>query len=419
MNSRDRDTTNGFPMDRRTVLTHGARLGASTIALAAGGMLGRGALAADDVKLGWIQPTTGPLASSFGPLYLAADMALDEINAGGGILGRKLVKVTADDQGSPAQEPIVTKRLIEDGCKFIVGPIGSSQALASLEVSTPQKVIQATYASASEMGDGTRYPYHYQFNFTAEGQAVKHAEYLATRGFKKIGLLIEDSAAGASLRAAAKKELPARGMQIVSDQTFPIKTTDMSPFLRKLRSDGAEALQAHVSNNADITQMLIALSRIGWKPVIAGHTGLLFAGTPGAVPDSARYSEVYAATFRSLTYTDKEQPPDRVKAFVKKIAASNVPDGLLGPAATTPFYDFLYALKYGVEKAKSWDTELVKKALDASPAIPGLFGNMAFTASNHTAYSASVIAMAVSNSMEEAQSKEYRGLFRRRAPGVA
>lgn len=414
MNSDNRITNSFGRVNRRTVLCYGA----SAVALAAGGLIGRNAFAADDVKIGWIQPTTGPLASSFGPLYLAADMALDEINASGGILGRKLVKVTADDQGSPAQEPIVTRRLIEDGCKFIVGPIGSSQALASLEVSTAQKVIQATYASASEMGDGNRYPYHYQFNFTAGAQAVKHAEYLASRGFKRIGLLIEDSAAGASLRAAAMKELPARGMQIVSEQTFPIKTTDMSPFLRKLRSDGAEALQAHVSNNADITQMLLGLSRIGWKPVIAGHTGLLFAGTPGAVPDSARYSEVYAATFRALTYTDKELPSERVRAFIKKIAASSVPDALLGPAATTPFYDFLYALKFSVEKAKSWDTEQVKKAFDSSSAIPGLFGNMGFTATNHTAYDASVVAMAISNSMDDPLSKEYRGLLRRRAPGA-
>ncbi|NML47257.1 ABC transporter substrate-binding protein [Ramlibacter sp. G-1-2-2] len=411
-----RDPQLAARIDRRTLLAHGARTAA---ALAAGSLFGRGAFAADEVKIGWIQPTTGALASSFGPLYLAADMALEEINAAGGILGRKLVKVTADDEGSPAKEPIVTRRLIDDGCRFILGPVGSSQALASLEVSTAAKVIQATYASATEMGDGKRYPYHYQFNFTTDAQAVSHAAFLQQRGFKKIGLLVEDSAAGAGLKASAMKEIPAHGMQIVSVQEFPLKVADMTPFLRKLRADGAEALEAHVSNNVDITQMLVGLARIGWKPVIAGHTGFLFAGTPGAVPDNARYNDVYAATFKALTYSGSEQPPERVKAFVRKIAASNVSDTLLGPAATTPFYDFLYALKYGVEKAKSWDTEAIKKALDSSSDIPGLFGPMKFTATNHTAYDASVVAMAVANSMEDPLSKEYRGLFRRRAGGAA
>jgi branched-chain amino acid transport system substrate-binding protein len=207
-------------------------------------------------------------------------------------------------------------------------------------------------------------------------------------------------------------------MQIVSEQEFPLKVADMTPFLRKVRADGAEAIEAHVSNNVDITQMLVGLARIGWKPVIAGHTGFLFAGTPGAVPDNARYNDVYAATFRALTYTDQQLPSDRIRAFVQKIAASKVPDTLLGPAATTPFYDFLIALKYGVEKAKSWDTVAIKHALDTSSDIPGLFGPMAFTETRHTAYDQSVVVMATANSMEEPLSKEYRGLFRRRAPGA-
>jgi ABC-type branched-subunit amino acid transport system substrate-binding protein len=343
---------------------------------------------------------------------------MDEINASGGILGRKLVKIEVDDQGSPAQDPIATKRLVEEGVKYIVGPIGSSQTLASLEVSTPAKIISAAYATATEMGDGTRFPYHYQFNFTAAAQVRRHAEFLGKRGVKKVGMLIEDSAAGVSMRDAMLKELPAHGMQIVSDQTFPIKVADMTPFLRKLRSDGAEAIDAQVSNNVDITQMLVGLSRMNWKPLIAGHTGLLFAGTPGAIPDSARYNDIYAATFRSLTYTDTEQPPERVKAFCRKILANNVPDTLIGPAATTPFYDFLYALKWAVERAKSWDTEQVKKTLDAGAQIDGLFGKMSFSPSKHSAYDHEVVAMAISNSMEEPLSKEYHGLFRRRAPGV-
>ena len=403
---------NGSPLGiARRRLLQGA---AATV----GGFAFGTARAQDVVKIGWLKPMTGPLASSFAPLYLGAELAMEEINAGGGILGRKLVKVEVDDQGSPAQAPIATRRLIEDGVKFILGPVGSSQTLASLEVSTPAKIIQASYATANEMGDGKRFPYHYQFNFTSDEQVKRHDELLVKRGLKKVGLLCEDSAAGASTHAAALKGAAASGLQIVSDQTFPIKVTDMTPFLRKMRSDGAEAIQCHISNNLDITQFLVGLSRMNWKPVVVGHTGLLFAGTPGAIPDSARYNEVYAATFRALTYTDTESAPERVKAYCRKILAANVPEGLLGPAATTPFYDYLIALKYGVEKAKSWDTEAVKKVLDNANDIPGMFGRMAFTPTRHTAYDEEVVTLAISNSMEEPQSKEFKGLLRRRAPGM-
>ncbi|MFO1321779.1 MAG: ABC transporter substrate-binding protein [Burkholderiales bacterium] len=414
MVSRTHESLPAMGVTRRTVLA--SALGA--IAAAGTGLGMRQAHAADVVKIGWLKPLTGPLASSFGPLYLAGQMAIDEINAAGGILGRKLVKVEVDDQGSPAQAPIATRRLIEEGVKFIVGPVGSSQALASLESSTPQKIIQAAYASATEMGDGKRFPYHYQFNFTSDAQVKRHAELLARRGVKKVGILIEDSAAGASSRDAMLREIPALGLKVVSEQTFPIKVPDITPFLRKLRSDGAEAIDTHVSNNVDVTQLLVGLSRIGWKPLMVGHTGLLFAGTPGAIPDSARYNDIYAATFKALTYTDREQPPERVKAFCRKLLTNNVPDSLLGPAATTPFYDFLMALKYAVETAKSWEPDAIKKTLDGTTAIDGLFGRMSFTAARHTAYDHEVVAMAASNSMEEPLSKEFRGLLRRRASGV-
>jgi len=409
------NNASGAGLRRRTVL----KSGTSAAIAAAGGLFARSAFAADDVKIGWIQPTTGGLVSSFAPNYLAADIAFEEINAAGGIMGSKLVKVQVDDQASPAQEPIVTRRLIDDGCKIILGPVGSSQTLASLEVATAAKIIQAGYATATEMGDGTRYPYHYQFNFTADAVTLRVADYYAQRGFKKIGILVEATAAGASIHQAAKKDLAARGLQVVSEQTFPVRTNDMTPFLRKLRSDGAEALQVHIANNADITQMLIGLSRVGWKPPMAGHPGLLFAGTPGAIPADARYADVFAVTLRALTYTDKEMPNERVLNFVKKIAASNTPEASLGPAATSPFYDFLYALKYAVEKSRSWDNEVIKRTLDTSSGIPGLFGPMSFTPQRHTAYDVSVVGLGVSNSTEEPVSKQYKGLLRRRAPGAA
>lgn len=397
----------GMGRGRRTLLRAGA---------AAVGTFAIGTSRAQDVvKIGCLKPLTGALASSFGPLYLGADLAIEEINAAGGILGRKLAKVEVDDQGSPAQTPIATRRLIEDGIKFILGPVGSSQTLASLEVSTSQKIIQASYATANEMGDGKRFPYHYQFNFTSDAQVIRHIEMVKARGLTKVGLLCEDSAAGSSTHDAAKRAGPAAGLQIVSDQTFPIRIPDMTPFLRKMRSDGVEAIQCHISNNLDITQFLVGLSRMNWKPVVVGHTGLLFAGTPGAIPDSARYNDVYAASFRSLTYTATESAPDRVKAYCRKILAANVPESLIGPAATTPFYDFLIALKYAVETAKSWEPAAVKSALDGANNIPGLFGRMGFTETRHTAYDHEVVAMAVANSMEEPQSKEFKGLLRRRA----
>lgn len=412
----------GLSPERRRVIAAGggaaalAGLSQGTVA----GLLLQGtgsahAQAGGDLPIGIIKPMTGPLASSFVPLYMAADIAIDEINAAGGILGRKLVKVEVDDEGSPAKQPAAMRSLVEKGIRIVVGPTGSSQAIASLEVATPAKVIQGSYATAEEVGDGTRFPYHYQFVFHVGGQAKRYLDGFEKMGIKELGMLSEDSAAGDSAKTSVNKMAPGRGFKLLSQQVFPIKTTDMTPFLRKLRADGTKGLIAYVSNNNDLTQFLVGLSRLGWKPPIIGHTGLLFLGMPGAVPDSVRYPDIYACTFRDLTYTDTEKIPAKVQAYCDKVMKANVPEAMLGPAATSPFYDFLWTVKRAAERAKSLDSEALKKAMDAFDG-DGLYGKLHLSASRHSAYDSDVVSLAMVNSVEEPTSKASRGLYRRRGP---
>jgi len=410
--SENKRSVTGPTLSRRNVFELGIGAGAASL-------LSRGALAADDVfRIGWIRPLTGPLASTFEGYYHAADIAFDEINAAGGILGRKIVKVEIDDQASPANEPLVMRKLADDGIQFVLGPVGSSQSLSAFEIGSPKKMIQATYSSADEVGDGNRYPYHYGFSSAGLAQVKRHAEYLVALGIKKAGILTEDSAAGASIRQSIKQELGAKQIEIVSDQVFPLKTPDMMPYLRKLRSDGALALDTHLSNLNDMTQLRIGLNRLNWKPPIVGGAGLMFTGLPGTVPDGAMYNDIYAATYRSLTYTDAEKPPAKVIDFAKKLLAKKVSQSVIGAAITSPFYDFLHSLKVAVEKTKSFEPDAIKQFFDSGADLDGLFGRLTFTSSRHFGYETDSIAMAIVNSDEEPYAKEYGGIFRRRGPAV-
>ncbi|MCC6000067.1 MAG: ABC transporter substrate-binding protein [Pararhodobacter sp.] len=399
------------PMGRRGLLKAGA--GAAAL-LAMPGIVGR-ALADDELKIGWVRPLTGPLASSFEALYAAGDIALDEINEAGGILGRRLVKVEIDDAAAPANQPIVMRELIHQGVKFVVGPVGSSQTLASLAVSTPAQVIQSGYITASEGGDGERYPYHYQCVFTVDAQAVKYAEYISQRTeHRRVGILVEDSAAGTSVLSAMQTELPAAGLEIVGEHVAPMRSTDMTSFLRALRSAGAEALCVFVSNNIDVTQFFVGLQRLNWQPTVVGHTGLTFAAAEGSVPDGARFPDAYAALYESLTYTDDSEPNERVRAYIRKIMALNLPPAALPPAATSPYYDFLHVLKHAIEQTNSLETPVIKEYLDQLTDYDGMFGSMAFTAQNHTGYGPEAAAMGQVFAEPHPLLDEYMGLFRPR-----
>ena len=86
-------------IDRRALLRLASQLGVVSLAGPAFSQQSQA------FKVGWIRPTTGRLASSFAPLYFGGLIAVDEINAAGGILGRQIARVEEDDEASPAKEP--------------------------------------------------------------------------------------------------------------------------------------------------------------------------------------------------------------------------------------------------------------------------------------------------------------------------
>ncbi|RZI65595.1 MAG: amino acid ABC transporter substrate-binding protein, partial [Variovorax sp.] len=178
-------------LDRRTFLQAAAALGAGLSMPSAFSQAGQ------PLDIGWIRPTTGRLVSTFQPLYVGGVIAVDEINAAGGILGRPLVRVEEDDEASPAKQPAVAKKLLDRKPLAFVGPTGSSQALASLAFTTRAKMPQATYANAAELADGTKYPYHYQLSFNTAIQAEVIVRHLVEKlGLRKIGVIQENTAFG-------------------------------------------------------------------------------------------------------------------------------------------------------------------------------------------------------------------------------
>jgi branched-chain amino acid transport system substrate-binding protein len=110
-------------ISRRSMLAAGPALfGGSLLAAAQSVFAQKG----DTIKIGSARAMTGLVASSFAPLYVSVKIAVEEINAAGGILGRPIEIIEADDESSPAKEPAVMRRLIDGGAQALLGPVGSS-----------------------------------------------------------------------------------------------------------------------------------------------------------------------------------------------------------------------------------------------------------------------------------------------------
>lgn len=400
---------------RRRLVQAGATLGG--MAAVAPAVLPSGALAqSGEYRVGWIRPTTGRLASSFAPLYAGGLIAIDEINAAGGILGRKVVIVEEDDEASPAKEPAVVRKLKSANIDVVVGPTGSPQVLASLAATTQSKMIQCGVANGTELGDGVKYPYHYLCNFTTDQEGELAATYMSQQlKIGKIGILHESTPFGETAAAASKRRLKQlTGQDPTMVQSYAMTATDLTPQVQNLQRAGCEGVIVWMASNVHIGMAFNTMARMNWLPPVVGHVNLFNDALFDLVPMEALRS-VYGMYCRNWTYTDSEPISARHQAMSRKIQAVPSAKGIEAFVAGTPQYDFMHLLKTVIEQEKSFDVEAIRRGLNGVRGYKALLGTLNFTETNHAGISMQDITLA---SVASGKDPRSVGAARLRAPGA-
>jgi len=395
--------------NRRTVLSSGMALAGGSLLAGAHSVF---AQTGDTLKIGSARALTGLVASSFAPLYVSVKIAVEEINAAGGILGRKLEIVEADDESSPAKEPAVVRRLLDSGAQALLGPVGSSHTMAAVTTSTAAKVIHAGGGWAEELADGVKFPYHYQFTYNTGHQGEAIARHIVEKlKLKKVGILQENSGLGESGGAATTRSLKKFGLEPVAVEVYPANATDLKVYLNKIRAAGADAL---VLWNSPVQGMLLTaagLQSMKWYPALLGGNSL-FSNTVLETTDPEVLKNAYGTLIKTMTYSDSEAPGARQVAYAKRVVTFPESKFWEINAAISPFYDYLHLLKQVVESEKRFDTERIKKAFDATKNYPGMIGSISFTAENHCALTGDQMVMATLLSGKDPKSMH---VFRQRA----
>jgi branched-chain amino acid transport system substrate-binding protein len=375
----------GDVASRRSLLRTGVAIGAGM----AGGFIlparnNSAHAEADSITVGWIRPTTGLYASSYAPLYIGGRIATDEINAAGGIWGRQIVVVEVDDEASPSKEPAVARKLQDEGIKFVIGPTGAAPVLASLPVTTAAKILQTGLAGASVLGDGKKYPYHYQLTATAPDEATVMVDHMVNRlKITKVGMLIENAATGEELITGFNANLKKSGLRALDTQVFPVTAPDMTPYVDALRKAGCDGILFFIQSNAQIANSFRAMVALKWAPTIVAHFNIFNEGLFDLVPPDG-LANVYGAFYRNFTYTDTEPAKLRNVAYAKKLAQIPEAAKLQSFIASNANYDFMYLLKTAIESEKSLDTTVIKSALDRLQNYEGLLGRFTFTPEKHS-----------------------------------
>jgi branched-chain amino acid transport system substrate-binding protein len=340
-------------------------LGAGAFLAVAGAFWPAGAT--DPIKIGHVAALSGASAQSGEAITRGLQIAIDEINAHGGLLGgRQLSLLQRDDESSPPKGLIAARELIfKEKVAAIFGGIDTPVALAMVPLLNKEKVIHmAVWAAGTGITRNGADP-NYVFRVSAVDALVdvKLLDYANTMfGVRRVGLMLINNPWGESnekgLVAAASSD---PRVKIVGIEKFESNDVDMVPQLTRLQEQGADAIILVVTAPPG-AQVMKSRERLGSKMPVVSHWGI----SGGRFPELAGPTAGDAHFVQTYSFFGKLNPTgERVLAAIKaKYPQIKGPEDIFAPVGTANAYDAMHLLAMAIEQAGSTNGDAIRGALE-------------------------------------------------------
>lgn len=322
--------------------------------------------AAITIKLGVIYPMTGGNALGGQEAKRAIELAISKINSQGGIksLGGAIIKpVFADNEGTPTKSVSEAERLITvEKVNFVIGPYGSAEALPMSEITNKYKVpmINAKAYDNRIHERGLQYVWSTTLrNASVAPTVIDCVDWLVSKGLKanRVALFSSDTTYAQSLVVDYKKLLTERKYNIVSDISYPEKSTDLIPVMSRVKISNPDLL-IQISHFGSGQLAFKARYDLDFYPANIGIS-------TGAV--DTRFVKVLGPevtakamdnTFGQLEWASDVNIPASKTVFAEYQSKYGEPLEVTGAAA----YQAVLVMKRVLEKAGSLDPDAIKKA---------------------------------------------------------
>jgi branched-chain amino acid transport system substrate-binding protein len=311
----------------------------------------------DPIRIGFPLPLTGTFAAIAADMQKGALLAIEEVNAKGGIMGRKLEVLFRDDELKTAVGAQRTKELIENQkVDFVIGGIAAHIQMAINEQTKAAKKLYISLSQSDEISakpDTSPLTFHEALNPTITSRAM------ATFGVQNIGkkwwIVYADYAFGKQNTAVFSALVPKLGGTILGSTPYPLGKPEFSAHLPKIQAAKPDAIYA-ITPGADSVPFMKQAISFGLKKDarIAQPLHFLdYAKEAGA----ETFQDVYGATHFCHELAETIPQVKRyVEAFTKKF--NRPPDAYSGYG-----YSGILEVARGVELAKSTDSDAVANAL--------------------------------------------------------
>jgi branched-chain amino acid transport system substrate-binding protein len=328
-------------------------------------------------------------------------LAVDQINDGGGMLGRPLALVARDHRGNPARGIANIEAFSEtENLVAVVGGLHTPVALAELPAIHKSGLIYLSPWAAGTPVVSNGYSPNYVFRVSVRDEYA--GPFLVRQaldaGYNRIGLLLEQTGWGRSNLTAITRALEKQGLEPLGVQWFLWGSRDLAPQVSVLKQAGAQAI-LFVGNSPEgavLVSSMAGLPEEDRLPVIS-HWGITGGSFFERVENHLNRVDLkFLQTFSFLAPPYPERAKPLVSAYLKRWPGTGSARGIFAPAGTAHAYDLIFLLKMAVEKVGTIESSKVRDALETLGAYRGLVRDYdpPFTPDNHDALDAGDFSLA-------------------------
>src|ERR1700749_3686552 len=381
-------------LTRRQALASAAAAVASTLA--------KPAIAAEEpILVGYLPALTGPSSSTGIGINRGVQLAVQEINAAGGIDGRQIELVIRDTQSEPTKAVNAAAELIHSHkVGVVLGPVNSGESLAVVPLLARANTPHLHPCWVDTLTDPKKYPMCFRNAPTNQQIGAAANRYVVeVLKCKKVAVISDTTGYGTASVNAYVPMLKEKGAEIVYQGNIDAANPDVTPEILRMRSAGADAIMPWSVNPGFLSRIINTRGQMQWDVPIVGQTTLGSGQTQALLEKPEYWAKVYPNNFRPVCYDASGKLTDRTAAFVDKLKSNKVElgDTLLWWVAVG--YDSPKMIAEAV-KAAGAEPEQIVGYLNTMKDYPGVFGDISFTPERHDGYPDDGIVMVAANSFK-------------------
>ena len=379
-------------ISRRQVLLGGAG------ALGAMASLPRPALAqSEPIRIGWLAAMTGPSSAPAIGFDRGVHFAADEINAAGGVNGRKIEIITRDTQGDPTKAVNATQEMISqlkvDG---VWGPTNSGESLAVTPIMARAKMPNLHPCVIDSLIDPVKFPNAFRLapSNTQWDDAVRNY-CLNILKVKKVAVIGDTTGYGVTAANASVAGFKKDGADVVYQANIDATQPDMAPDMLRAKNAGAEVIVSWSTSTGMDARLFNTRATMGWDVPFVGHPSMSSGEIGKLVAKPADWDDVYAVGYKSCSYDAAGKLPAHSQELIDKMRGKvELSDTLLWWVAGG--YDAITLFGKAIG-ANGTDSQGIISYLNGLDKYPGYFGTYTYTETQHNGYPTSEVVMSAAS----------------------